>query len=352
MAIQRQPIVGVALGDPSGIGPEVALKAAIALQGHLATARLLLAGSRTIILDAIRRFRLNARFLWVDSPEEVLATEDAIPLLDIPCISSDEFAFGEANARCGRAATAFVSALVDLALAGRIAAVACAPISKRALLMAESGFIDHSQLAAHLCGSTSYGMVCLGDRIATMAVTGHVRLAEVAPKITVRAVLGKIELAARTFRELEGREPRIAVCSLDPHCGEGGLLGTIDEEVVRPSVCEAQRTGFTIDGPISADAVFRPYILPRFDLILGMYHDQVKVGIAALGCDHFVAYLAGVSIVRTTTTHGAAFDIAGRGIADPANMIRTIECAAKIARRRSVTSSSLPQIEALAGALG
>ncbi len=324
-------IIGLAIGDPAGIGPEVALKAAIAIRSRRPDLKVLLAGSAEIIEQALCRFGLPATIQEVSNPESAMYVDTRLPVYDLPGIPQGEYTFGAVNPECARAASLYVTELVGLAIEGRIAAVACAPISKQALMMIDEQCVGHAELIARLTGSTNFGMLCLRGDFAVMGVTGHVPLADVPARVTFDNIMCKLRLAADTYCALKRRMPRIAVCSLDPHCGEGGLLGRADEDIVRPAVDAARKAGFTVDGPIAADAVFRPYIRSRYDLIVGMYHDQIKVGIAAMDSDRFVAYLAGVPIVRTTTTHGAALDIAGQGSANPENMTRTIELAADIA---------------------
>jgi 4-phospho-D-threonate 3-dehydrogenase / 4-phospho-D-erythronate 3-dehydrogenase len=328
------PLIGVTLGDPSGIGPEVALKAALELKSQQQSFHVFLAGSYWVAETTIKRLNLPTRIDVISGPEETFNVGSALALLDIQGIATQNIEFGKANSACADTATAGVVELVKLALDRRIAALACAPVSKQALLMSNTKDVGHTELIARLCGINNYGMFFKSPRLSVMTVTGHIPLRDVEPQITMSTILRKLRLAANTFYELYDRVPRIAVCSVDPHCGENGFLGRTDTDVVRHAVMSALEEGLLVDGPQSADAVFRPYIIKRYDLILSMYHDQAKVGIAALNSDNFVAYLAGIPIVRTTTTHGAAFDIAGQGIANPLNMRRTIKAAAEIYRRR------------------
>jgi 4-hydroxythreonine-4-phosphate dehydrogenase len=336
-------LVGVTLGDPAGIGPEVALKAALELKSQQQSFQILLAGSRSVAETTIERLNLPTKIEVISEPEEAFNVGLALALLDVPGIPARSVEFGRANPACANAATACVTELVRLALGGRIAAMACAPISKQALLMSSTEFAGHTELIARLCGINNYGMFFTSPRLSLMTVTGHIPLRDVESQITIPTILRKLRLAAETFYKLYDHSPKIAVCSVDPHCGENGLLGYADIDIVTRSVIAAQEEGLLVDGPSSADALFRPYILKQYDLILGMYHDQAKVGVAALNSDDFIAYLAGIPIVRTTTTHGAAFDIAGKGLANPVNMRRTIEAAAKISGGR-IVSAPKPQL--------
>ena len=328
------PLIGVTLGDPAGIGPEVALKAALELKSQPQSFHVLLAGSCSVAETTIKRFNLPIRIEVISGPEDTFNVGSALALLDIQGTPAQSIEFGRANAAYANTATACVTELVKLALDGRIAALACAPVSKQALLMSSTKYAGHTELIARQCGSNNYGMFFKSPHLSIMTVTGHIPLRDVEPQITIAAILRKLRLASETFYELYDRAPRIAVCSVDPHCGENGFLGRVDFDIVKDSVIAAYKEGLLVDGPHSADAVFRPYIRKKYDLILGMYHDQAKVGVAALDSDNFVAYLAGLPIVRTTTTHGAAFDIAGKGIANPLNMLRTIKAAAEISLRR------------------
>jgi len=328
------PFVGISTGDPSGIGPEVALKALLRVDWRRLRCRPLLVGSLAVLEEAMDRFGVHPSVRVIRSPKEMGSNDADMLLLDLPVITPRQFRYGEVNPVCASAAVAYVTKLTNLALANQIVAVACAPVSKQAQLMSGARYGGHAELIGDLCGSSNFGMLCISDDLAVMSVTGHIPLCEVPARITADLILKKVRLATSTYLDLRGAKPRIAVCALDPHRGEGGWLGRTDTDIVGPACAWARREGFDVDDPVSADAVFRPYVLRRYDLVLGMYHDQTKVAVAALDSDRFVALLAGVPIVRTTTTHGAALDIAGRGCASEANMVLIIERAAEIALGR------------------
>lgn len=325
--------IGVTIGDPSGIGPEIALRAIHEYRTKAGARPVVLIGSQPILEDIIDRLHLPQRLTVVDAPGEAVCVASAVPLLDVPHLSLENFSYGVASPQCAVVATAYVTRATQLALAGQLGAVVCAPVSKQALMMADGTCIGHAEYIANLCGTTDHGMLCVGDDLAVMPVTGHIGIEDVASRLTSETILSKLRLGVRAFRWVYGRTPRVLVCSLNPHGGEGGYLGRVDIDIVTPAIATARAEGMVIDGPLASDAAFRPYIRKRYDLIVGMYHDQVKTAIAALDSDRFVALLAGVGIIRTTTTHGVANDIAGLGKADPTNMRRAIELAAKLIAR-------------------
>ncbi|MGI0016268.1 MAG: PdxA family dehydrogenase, partial [Nitrososphaera sp.] len=293
-----------------------------------------------VVESAIRHFHLPAVIEPVTAAKDALNVRSAIPLLDIPLISPEDFTYGQPSAVCAAAATEVVKQVVNLATHGLVAGIACAPVNKQALLMAGPGYVGHTELISSLCDAKDTSMFFFSNDLALMSVTGHIQLSEVPQRVSGKEILRKIRLGAKTFQELHDRRPTIAVCSLDPHSGEGGLLGRVDIDIVAPAVRAAVEEGYFVQGPIPADAVFRPYIISKYNLVLGMYHDQVKAAIAAFDSDRFISYLAGAPLVRTTTTHGTAFDIAGKGVANPSNMRHAIQAAGAIAIKRFLNGHS------------
>jgi 4-hydroxythreonine-4-phosphate dehydrogenase len=221
-----------------------------------------------------------------------------------------------------------------LALAGEIDAVVSAPLNKESMRAAGHQFEGQTQILAELCGAERFGMILLLGQMRVMMLTTHCALREACDAVTRERVLAMIELADQTLRAFGLPNPLLAVAGLNPHAGEGGLFGREEVEGSIPALEEARAAGIEVVGPVPADVVFGQAARGEYDLVLAMYHDQANMAAKLLGFGEVVTVLAGLPIIRTSVGHGTAFDIAGRGIADPRNFILALEAAADLARRQ------------------
>ena len=283
-----KPVIGVTLGDVAGIGPEVAHKA----------------------LDS---GKLDSRFRY-----EVIGKE-------FPT------APGHANAQAGAAAARWVEQAVRGCLAGELAAMVTAPLNKQGLHAAGYRFPGHTELLAELTGTKRFAMMMVGGGLHVALVTTHLALAEVSAAMTREKILEVIELAQGAMRQLGIARPRIAVAGLNPHAGEGGAFGREEIEIIGPAVQAAAGQGIDVCGPISADAMFVQVGAQKFDAQVAMYHDQGLIPVKMLAFDSGVNWTLGLPLIRTSPDHGTAYDIAGKGIADPSSMIAAINFAARLA---------------------
>jgi 4-hydroxythreonine-4-phosphate dehydrogenase len=289
----ERPRVAITVGDPAGIGPEIAARAA-------ADARVL--GACEPVLYA---------------PDEELS-----------------FVPGELSAEAGRAAyDAIVRAVVD-AQAGAVHAVATAPINKEALKLAGLPWPGHTELLAHLTGSSQSAMMFYSDALRVVLATIHVPLADVPRLITRERVESIVALTARELPRFGFPRPRIGVAGLNPHAGEHGLFGREDEDAIVPAIAACRERGIVVAGPFPADTIFVRATRGEFDVIVACYHDQGLIPVKLVAFGEAVNVTLGVPIIRTSVDHGTAFDIAGRGIADPASMIAAVLLAARLAQRR------------------
>jgi 4-hydroxythreonine-4-phosphate dehydrogenase len=295
-AVSTKPRIAITTGDPAGIGPEIALRAA----GH---------------------------------PEVKAACE---PILYGP--SSDEelsaFERGRVSAAAGRAAYNAVLRAVSDAVDGRIDALATAPIHKEAFAEAGLPWKGHTDLLAHLTGASRGVMMFYSDPLRVVLATVHIPLAQVATVLTQSLVEEVIALTASELPRFGLPAPRIAVAGLNPHAGEHGLLGSEEERVLRPAIGACAKRAIRVSGPFPADTVFVRAIRGEFDVVIACYHDQglIPVKMAAFG--KAVNVTLGLPIVRTSVDHGTAFDIAGRGVADPSSMVEAVKLAARLATGR------------------
>ena len=288
-----RPRIGVTVGDPAGIGPEIARKAA-------ADARV------SSICEVI---------LYGPSSDEEIA----------------RFERGRVSEASGRAAyEAIVTATSD-ASAGRIDAIATAPINKEAFAAAGLPWRGHTDLLAHLTGSRRVAMMFYAETLRVVLATVHIPIADVPRALTRDVVEGTIELAARELPRFGIAHPRLAVAGLNPHAGEHGVIGTEDGEVIAPAVAALCAKGIQVAGPFPADTIFVRAMRGEFDAVVACYHDQGLIPIKLVAFGQAVNVTLGLPIVRTSVDHGTAFDIAGKGVADPSSLIEAIKLAARLA---------------------
>ena len=287
-----KPVIGITVGDPAGIGPEIAVKAA-----------------------ADPRVR-----------------EVCQPRLYGPCAQGELSAFsvGQLSAASGRAAYDAIAAAVADARAGTIAAIATAPINKEAFALAGLPWKGHTELLAHLTGSSRVAMMFYARELRVVLATMHVPIAEVPRLLTPDLVDGIIELAATAMPRFGYPRARLALAGLNPHAGEHGVIGHEDEAVLRPAVEAARTRGIDITGPWPGDTVFGRAGRGEFDAVIACYHDQGLIPVKLLAFGRAVNVTLGLPIVRTSVDHGTAFDIAGQDSADPSSLVEAIVLAARL----------------------
>jgi 4-hydroxythreonine-4-phosphate dehydrogenase len=294
--LTAKPRIAITTGDPAGIGPEIARAAS-------------------------------------EHPDVMSLCE---PQLFGPVDDEQLRAFtrGVVSPKSGRAAYEAVLRAVDAALEGEVDAVATAPINKEAFAAAGLPWKGHTDLLAHLTGSSRGVMMFHSETLRVVLATVHIPLADVPAAITRPLIEETIAVTARELPRFGVAHPRIAVAGLNPHAGEGGLLGHEDEQVLRPAVAAAARSGVDVRGPFPADTLFGRAVAGEFDVVIACYHDQglIPVKMAAFG--KAVNVTLGLPIIRTSVDHGTAFDIAGRGVADPSSMIEAVKLAARLALQR------------------
>lgn len=288
------PRVAITAGDPSGIGPEIAAAAA-----------------------------RDPRVLACCTPVIYGPTTPA-ELGQFPC--------GQIDARSGRKAYDLVVAATRDALAGRVDAIATAPVNKAAFAAAGLPWLGHTDLLAHLTGARNHAMMFWSQAFSVVLATVHIPLSRVPRAITEDGLVSLIGLTARAMPDFGVAAPRLAVAGLNPHAGEGGLLGPEDDAIIRPAIERARQNGVNVVGPLPADTLFVKAARREFDVVVAMYHDQglVPVKLAAFG--QSVNVTIGLPIIRTSVDHGTAFDIARRGKADAGSMVEAVCLAARLAK--------------------
>jgi 4-phospho-D-threonate 3-dehydrogenase / 4-phospho-D-erythronate 3-dehydrogenase len=335
-----QPILGLTMGDPAGIGPEIVLKALRDLAPREAAGEfsLVTIGTASCMADAAQRLGL---------PAEITADGGSWPQVRLieAATTEEVVAPGKLSAEAGRLAFAAIERAVRLALAGKIDAIVTAPINKEALNKAGYAYPGHTEILAELTGSKGSCMMLAHDQLKVTHVSTHVALADAPKRVTPERLRRVFALTHEALLDLGIPKPRIGVCALNPHAGEGGLFGREDQEIVAPMIEEFRAKGIAIEGPVPGDTIFVKALAGQFDGVVAMYHDQGHVAVKTLGFamdpqTGLMSSLSGVNvtlglpIIRTSVDHGTAFDIAGQGIANAASMVEAIEFAAQMVRAR------------------
>lgn len=318
--------LAISMGDPTGIGPEVTLKAL----RRLPRRRVILVGDIGVYERCARRLRLTFRFEQWSSGDPL--PERGVPVLVVSELPARLARPGRPTVDGGRAAYVAILEAARLVRSGEARALVTAPICKANLAAAGATQPGHTELLARLCGAAPVRMMMVGPRLRVMLVTTHLALGKVPAALDRRDILETIRLAHSTLRRRFGiRRPRIAVAGLNPHAGEGGMFGDEDRRVIAPAVRAAARAGIRTVGPVAADTLFPFHAAGHYDAVVCMYHDQ---GLAPFKLLHFrdgANLTCGLPFVRTSPDHGTAHDIAGRGIADASSMVAAIELAARLA---------------------
>jgi 4-hydroxythreonine-4-phosphate dehydrogenase len=296
------PLIALTAGDPSGIGPEIAVKAA-----------------------------RDPRVIAVCRPV-IYGPHTAAEVARFPA--------GVVNADAARAAYDAIARAVADARAGTVAAIATAPISKEALALAGYPWRGHTDLLAHLCGVKDVVMMFWSERLSVVLATVHIPLREVPAALTPERLRTVIRVTARSLPDFGVPSPRLAVAGLNPHAGERRLMGQEDEDVIRPVVDAARAEGVDVVGPLPADTLFVRAARGEFDAVVACYHDQGLVPVKLLAFGRAVNVTLGLPIVRTSVDHGTAFDIARKGLADEGSFVEAILLAARLAGKRTSGNSS------------
>ena len=328
VAEQALPKIAITMGDPAGIGAEVTLKAVMRPEVRQ-TCRPVIVGDRSVLKRAAQ----------VLSPPVPAHELEALEVADLGRISEAEHAWGRLDARFGAAAAVYIETAVRMALAGDVAAVVTAPVNKEALRQANVPYPGHTEMIAALTQAERYAMMLVGPSLRVVHVSTHVSLAEAIRRVRKERILAIIRLARDVLR-MEGiPAPRIAVAGLNPHAGEHGLFGREEIDEIRPAVEAARAEGIDAGGPHPPDTVFLHATQGKYDIVVAMYHDQGHIPTKLLGFEDSINVTVGIPIIRTSVDHGTAFDIAGKGVASEASMVRAITYAARLARNRPAGAS-------------
>jgi 4-hydroxythreonine-4-phosphate dehydrogenase len=334
------PVIGLTLGDPAGVGPELCLRA-LHESAVLAECVPVLFGDASVLhrLEQAGLPKVRCRVL---SPAdwEVLDTVGEPVVVDCSAIDVGDFRPGEISAAGGKAAYRYVELAIRAALRGQIAGVVTAPIHKEALRLAGVPHPGHTEIFTALTGARRSCMMLRSEALTVSLVTTHVGYADVPRHLSVQRVLDVIELTAEALGRMLGRSSRLGVCGLNPHAGEHGLFGQGEEErFVQPAIELARERGIDVQGPLPPDTAFTTAQRKRYDALVALYHDQGHIPFKMLAFETGVNITLGLPVVRTSVDHGTAFDIAWKGLADPRSLFAAIHAALELSGGRTRPSS-------------
>jgi 4-hydroxythreonine-4-phosphate dehydrogenase len=316
--------IGVTMGDASGVGPEIALKAFAA--GDLPE-RCVVIGDLGVLERCNGELGLGVVLRRAGSLDDYMA--GALSTWDMAQLDLDDLRVGEVCAPAGAAALEYVGFAARKALAGELRAIVTLPMNKEAARLSEPGFTGHTELIADICGTTSYAMALASRDLLVSHCSTHVSLREAAELLTTDRVCEVVELTHAAVAKL-GRRPRIAVMGLNPHAGEGGAFGTEEADVIEPAVARARAGGIDAVGPLPPDTVFQAALAGRYGAVVCMYHDQGHIPMKAVAFEETVNVTLGLPIVRTSVDHGTAFDIAWQGVASTTSFVNACRLAEEL----------------------
>jgi len=327
VARRRKPLLGITMGDPTGAGPEIIVKA-LSSDEIRGLYRAVVIGDAAVMRAAVEIVKIPAEVRIIKNVSEAQSTEGSIDVIDLGNVNIEELIRGKVAAMGGAAAYAYVELATKLALTREIDAIATAPLNKEALNKAGYAYSGHTEILAHLCGARDVVMMLAAGNLRIAHVTTHVSLRQACDLVTKDRILRVLELSNDTVKRMGVAEPHLAVAGLNPHAGEGGLFGSEEQEQIIPAIESARASGLNVTGPLPPDTAFLRTLRGQFDVAIAMYHDQGHIPMKMVGFDEGVNVTLGLPIIRTSVDHGTVFGKAGKGTANPRSLIEAIKLAA------------------------
>ncbi len=328
--------IGITMGDPCGVGPELAILGASRVTEDQEV-RGLIIGDATRLQQALELLQRHGRIAHsttlqtITSPEHLRDQGDAIGVLDL-CNVPIDLPWGVVAAAAGRASYAYLERAVTLAMKHAIDAICTAPIHKKAWELAGISHPGHTEALARLSDTKRYAMMLKNQHLRVVHATTHIPFGDIIPKLTVSRLVEVMMLADQYLQRLGLGERPVAVAGLNPHAGDGGLFGTEEAQIIVPAIQEARQKGLQVYGPLPADTVFARGATGEFAAVIALYHDQGHIPIKMLGLDTGVNQTIGLPIIRTSVDHGTAFDVAGTGAVRDESMYYALQAAIEDAK--------------------
>ena len=325
------PVVGITIGDAAGIGPEISLKA-IADADLSSICRPVLVGDVGFLKKTSVDLGLNLSFVEFESGRRGLAAEiEVVDLKNLP----ENVSLGQDSEVTGRASAGNIIAAVDLWKAGRLDAIATAPISKKAISLGGYDFPGHTEFLAELTGTREFAMSFFAEKLRVVLLSTHTSLRNAIELVKTDRLVKLIRFSNDQLSKLLGRGVKIAVAGLNPHASEQGMFGSEEADEIAPAIRQCVELGVDVTGPYSPDTIFLRGFSGEFDAVIACYHDQATIAVKSLSFGSSVNVTLGLPLIRTSVDHGTAFDIAGKGVADASSMKSAIKLAAELANLRS-----------------
>jgi 4-phospho-D-threonate 3-dehydrogenase / 4-phospho-D-erythronate 3-dehydrogenase len=337
----KKPIIGISMGDPSGIGPEIAVKA-LARKEIYTICKPLIVGDSSVIKDALRMTGLDLEINSISAVREAKFQLGTLDVYDLKNVNMAELQYGKVSAMSGEAAFEAIKKVIELAQKKEIDATVTGPINKESINLAGHHYSGHTEIYADFTHTQDYTMMLAHENLRVVHVSTHVSLKEACERVRKDRVLKVIKLANEACRKIGIAHPRIGVAGLNPHAGESGLFGREEIEEIIPAIEAAKALGINADGPIPPDSLFSKAKGGLYDIVVAMYHDQGHIPLKVVGFNwneekqkwdsiSGVNITLGLPIIRSSVDHGTAFGKAGKGTASELSLVHAIEYAVKMA---------------------
>jgi 4-hydroxythreonine-4-phosphate dehydrogenase len=335
MAKTKLPIIGITMGDPTGVGPEIIVKV-LSQESTFRFCRPVILGDRNILERAMQLLNTPLPVNEIETIAEKNLQSGALNLLPLSSIPRDKAEYGNPTKACGEGMVTYIKEAVKCASEGFIDAITTAPISKKAMSDAGYTYPGHTELLAELTGSNDYVMMLAGEKLKVVLVTIHCSLQEVFSLLTIEKIVQTIRITHTALCDFFGEaNPRIAVAGLNPHAGEEGLFGSEEKTIIHPAVERTRQSGITVEGPLPPDTLFYHAARGGYDAVVCMYHDQGLIPLKLLHFEDGVNITLGLPLIRTSVDHGTAYDIAGTGKANPSSLVNALKIASHMAIQKN-----------------
>lgn len=325
----KSPVIGITMGDPAGIGPEIIVKTLLESDVHK-LCRPIVIGDAKVINKTLKACKLSGEINTVDDISGHFHGKKVINIIDLNNIDGAVIDSGIPSKVCGTAAVEYIKKAADLAMSKKINAITTAPINKEVINAAGFSYPGHTEMLAELSGTKDFGLMMVGGGLKVILVTSHMALNNIPVHIRKGSVLRTIRLAHKAMGYFDNHAPRIAVAALNPHAGEGKLFGTEEWDEIMPAILDARGEGMNVSDPLPADTLFYKTKEGYYDIVVAMYHDQGLIPIKLLAFGRAVNVTIGLPFIRTSVDHGTAYDIAGKNCADPSSLIEAIKLAVEM----------------------
>jgi 4-hydroxythreonine-4-phosphate dehydrogenase len=338
---QKKPIIGISMGDPSGIGPEIAVKT-LAKKEIYDICKPLIVGDSAVMRDALRITSLHLKINPISDVKQALFQCGTLDVYDLKNVNMSELQYGKVSALAGNAAFEAVKKVIELAQNHEIDATVTGPINKESINLAGHHYAGHTEIYAHFTNTQDFTMLLAHENLRVVHVSTHVSLREACDRVRKDRLVKVIKLAYDACRKIGIKDPRIGVAGLNPHAGESGMFGKEEIDEIIPAIQEARSLKINANGPVPPDSLFSKARGGLYDIVVAMYHDQGHIPLKVVGFNWDdktkkwdsicgVNITLGLPIIRSSVDHGTAFGKAGKGTASELSLIHAIEYAVKMA---------------------